>query len=218
MISASGTMHGGFGEAPPGAPPHWLAYVRVDDADAVAERVQQHGGQVHHGPDDIPEVGRFAIFADPQGAVIAAHALKVKESDAPPAEGVFAWDELLTTDVEQAKAFYGAVFGWTTADMDMGEMGTYTLFKRADDQDAGGLMQKPAEDPSPPHWMTYLATPDVDATGEDLRGGDGHPGRRPHRRDRRSDGSRRRALPGAGLTTCLFRTCPLRRLYADEPD
>jgi predicted enzyme related to lactoylglutathione lyase len=40
------------------------------------------------------------------------------------------------------------------------------MFKSSAGQDVAGLMEKPAEDPSPPHWLTYLATGDVDATVE----------------------------------------------------
>ena len=56
-----------------GAPPHWLAYVQVEDASATAARLMQIGGQMHHGPADIPGAGRFGIAADPQGAVFAYH-------------------------------------------------------------------------------------------------------------------------------------------------
>ena len=75
---------------------------------------------------------------------------------------MFVWDELLTTDVDDAKRFYGEVFGWTSQDMPMGPM-TYTMFKRAGDADAAGLMQRPRED-IPPNWTTYVGTQDADAT------------------------------------------------------
>jgi len=49
-------------------PPHWAIYLLVDDVDAVAARVGELGGQVTMPPSDIEGVGRFAGFADPQGA------------------------------------------------------------------------------------------------------------------------------------------------------
>lgn len=52
-------------------PSHWLVYFAVDDCDAGAARVQRLGGKIFKGPEDIPEVGRFAVCADPQGAVFA---------------------------------------------------------------------------------------------------------------------------------------------------
>ena len=49
-------------------PSHWMVYFSVEDCDASAEQVKELGGSLHHGPMDIPDVGRFAICADPQGA------------------------------------------------------------------------------------------------------------------------------------------------------
>lgn len=54
-------------------PPNWSAYVMVNSADAIAERAKSLGGNVIMGPADIPGTGRFAVLADPQGAVIAAY-------------------------------------------------------------------------------------------------------------------------------------------------
>lgn len=58
-------------DAPPGMPPHWGVYVTVDDVDATVRKAQQLGGRVLVPPQDIPEVGRFSVLQDPQGAVIS---------------------------------------------------------------------------------------------------------------------------------------------------
>ena len=52
-----------------GAKPGWTGYIGVDDVDATAARVTKAGGKIHVPPTDIPNVGRFAMMADPQGAV-----------------------------------------------------------------------------------------------------------------------------------------------------
>jgi predicted enzyme related to lactoylglutathione lyase len=52
-------------------PPHWMPYFQVDDCDGRAEKAKQLGGRVNVGPSDIPNVGRFAMLADPQGATFA---------------------------------------------------------------------------------------------------------------------------------------------------
>lgn len=49
-------------------PPHWMVDFAVADIDASAARAGELGGQVLMPPTDIPEVGRFAIIRDPQGA------------------------------------------------------------------------------------------------------------------------------------------------------
>lgn len=67
-----GSEHaGGITRGQPGAPPHWLLYVNTPSADGAAARVVELGGSVLAGPQPMGGVGRFAVFADPQGAVFA---------------------------------------------------------------------------------------------------------------------------------------------------
>jgi uncharacterized protein len=58
------------GMAPPEAPPYWLVYFTVADADAAVETAKAAGGQVFNGPIDI-KPGRLAVLADPHGAMFA---------------------------------------------------------------------------------------------------------------------------------------------------
>ena len=51
--------------------PGWGSYVTVDDVDARVARVESLGGKLCVAPQDIPNVGRFAVIADPQGAMLA---------------------------------------------------------------------------------------------------------------------------------------------------
>jgi len=83
----------------------------------------------------------------------------------PPAVGTFCWDELMTTDVGAAKTFYTELLGWSTEEMDMGEMGTYTMFKKGE-QPVAGMMAMPPDcgEGVPPCWMSYIAVDDVDAS------------------------------------------------------
>ena len=170
MIKNDGGMHGGFGASQGGAPPHWLGHVAVEDADETAEKVKAGGGTIYFGPSDIPDIGRFFVFADPQGAVLSAFA-SASPPEGPPAEGTFAWDELATSDVDGAKKFYGDVFGWTSKDMDMGGGMIYTIFERPGGGEAGaaGCMALTDEMKSnnvPPNWLVYIGTEDVDASAD----------------------------------------------------
>jgi hypothetical protein len=54
-----------------GAPPHWMAYVAVEDVDAKARQVEELGGKVCVPPTDIPNTGRFCVINDPTGATIS---------------------------------------------------------------------------------------------------------------------------------------------------
>ena len=49
-------------------PPHWAVYMSVDDVDARVDKVTANGGTVVVPAMDVPQVGRMALIADPQGA------------------------------------------------------------------------------------------------------------------------------------------------------
>jgi predicted enzyme related to lactoylglutathione lyase len=55
----------------PGAPSMWLAYVLVDDIDAATAKARSLGAQIVKEVTEIPNVGRFSIFIDPTGAMLA---------------------------------------------------------------------------------------------------------------------------------------------------
>jgi uncharacterized protein len=167
MIKVGEQTHGGFGPAQDGAPSHWLGHVLVEDADAAAGRAEAAGGKIVAPAMDIPEVGRMVVVADPQGAIVSLYA---PAGELTPAEGVFVWDELVTTDVAAAKRFYAEVVGWDSRDMDMGNDFTYTVFSSGGSDRAGGMPQPADPAGAPPAWLTYLGTDDVDAAVEKARG------------------------------------------------
>jgi predicted enzyme related to lactoylglutathione lyase len=71
VLDTGGTPRAGIMKAQDATQPSaWLPYVTVDSADAAVERVTRNGGQVLMPAADIPNVGRFAVFADPTGAAI----------------------------------------------------------------------------------------------------------------------------------------------------
>lgn len=66
------TSIGGTMAPPPDAPPMppmWGPYVTVTNTDETVQKCQSLGGKLIAGPMDIPEIGRFAVLQDPQGAV-----------------------------------------------------------------------------------------------------------------------------------------------------
>jgi len=54
----------------PEQPHRWLPYVSVVSADATADKAKKLGATIIVPPTDIPNVGRFSIFADPQGSAL----------------------------------------------------------------------------------------------------------------------------------------------------
>jgi len=154
----------------PEFPTVWMTYVNVDDADAVAAKVAGAGGQVLLPPMDVMDVGRMGIIADPIGAVIGLWQAKLHKGAGVVNEpNTYCWSELVTTDVDGAKAFYAAVFGWGANTEDAGGM-TYTEWK-VGDRSIGGMMEKPADMPAevPPHWGVYFAVADADASVDKIK-------------------------------------------------
>lgn len=59
------------GHRNPNAPPHWLAYFLVSDCDAATAKAKSLGARALVEPMTMENVGRWAVLADPQGAVFA---------------------------------------------------------------------------------------------------------------------------------------------------
>ena len=64
---------GGMMAMPPGSPgpSSWVPYFSVTNVDATAQKATSLGAKTFLPPTDIPDTGRFAVFADPQGATFA---------------------------------------------------------------------------------------------------------------------------------------------------
>jgi predicted enzyme related to lactoylglutathione lyase len=78
--------------------------------------------------------------------------------------GAFSWMELMTTDVEKARSFYEAVFGWETAPYDGESQMPYTLLKVGGDEVGGMMGMPPQAEGMHPAWSIYVTVDDVDAT------------------------------------------------------
>lgn len=143
-----------------GAPPSWLVYIGTPDVDGTAAAAQSLGGKVLKAPDDIPNVGRFAVLADPQGAAFAVFTPNPRPAGATPPRD-FSWHELATSDQQGALAFYTELFGWSRGPAhDMGPAGTYQLIEHGGAQ-IGGIY-KVMDASKPPHWLTYIEVASVD--------------------------------------------------------
>ncbi len=79
------------------------------------------------------------------------------------AHGEFYWNELMTHDVEKAKAFFTETVGWSFEGMAMPEGFTYWVAKLGD-KPVGGVMSMLPDMPpgTPSHWLSYLNVADID--------------------------------------------------------
>jgi predicted enzyme related to lactoylglutathione lyase len=151
-----------------GARPTWLGYLNVADVDDKVAAIEAAGGKALMGPTDIPNVGRIAMVADPQGApfyVMKPIPPEGRENEpstvfSPRDEGRCAWNELSTSDPVAARRFYGEQFGWTTDNfMPMGEHGEYRFI---DHQGLTlGAISGMMGAEQPPHWRFYFRVPSV---------------------------------------------------------
>lgn len=73
-IPVAGTMSTADPHLPEGIPPHWAAYLAVDDVDDCVDRVVSNGGSLVAGPMDVQTVGRMALITDNQGAHLWVYA------------------------------------------------------------------------------------------------------------------------------------------------
>jgi uncharacterized protein len=155
----------------PGHTPVWGTYVWVDDLDDVVAKARKAGGNVPVEPFEALDGGRMAVISDPTGGVIAAwqvgenHGAQILNEP-----GAWSMSALHTGDVEAAKAFYAATFGWTYE-----TFGPMTLALVSGY--VGGVPEQPVPrenvavisgmealpDDAPPHWSVNFWIADADA-------------------------------------------------------
>lgn len=170
------------GSAP--SEPAWLTYVKVEDVDKTAAVAAEAGANVFMEPMDVGDgSARIAVFADPQGAVLGIEQPKDhKGSDVVNEHGAVNFNDLVTTDLDGAAAFYGTVFGWDVFEMGPGgRFWTMTAYGDHLETLNPGMRAQMAEmgapgfenvvatlgeatDGTPAHWGITFATEDVEAT------------------------------------------------------
>lgn len=179
IFSAGENSVGGMMDLPDmvrqsGGGPAWVGYISVDDVDAGAAALAKEGGAIYRPPSDIPGVGRFAIVADPQGAVFALFKTNegMQRPDIPPhTPGHGGWHELHTKDNAAAFALYSKHFGWGKGEtLNMGPIGTYQLFTVGDGA-IGGMMNDAAA--PQPYWLFYFSVPSINAALKRVEAGKG---------------------------------------------
>jgi predicted enzyme related to lactoylglutathione lyase len=122
LVAAIGSWDNGL----PGVA--WTTYIAVDDADSAAERVRRAGGRVIVAPHDVLDAGRMAMCADPEGATFAVWQAEAHVgAEVVNAPGSWNWSNLVTADIDAAKRFYAAVFGWEFDPIEMGGETSYSV-------------------------------------------------------------------------------------------
>ena len=146
-----------------GVPPAWNNYITVQSADETAKRATELGATVHAPPFDVMDVGRMAVIQDPQGAWFLIWEPKTNiGASLVNGPGAMSWNELATPDMDGSAKFYGELFDWTTMPIEGTGM-PYMTIQNQDGHGNGGI--RPVMPPgTPPHWLVYFGTDDIDAT------------------------------------------------------
>jgi predicted enzyme related to lactoylglutathione lyase len=169
-----------------GARPTWLGYLYVPDVDQTIGKIETLGGKALMPAMDIPNVGRIAMVADPQG--IPFYVMKpIPPANDPNAQSdVFSttaeqrvgWNELMTSDPAAARKFYGDLFGWTSEEfMPMGENGEYRFWARQG-QTIGAVCGEMGSGNS--KWRFYIRVPSIAAAVDAVKAGGGQVFMGPH--------------------------------------
>jgi predicted enzyme related to lactoylglutathione lyase len=169
-----------------GARPIWLGYVNVANVDDAVASIEQAGGKSLMPAFDVPNVGRIAMVADPQGAPFyimkpippAGQEKKASDVFSPDQQQRVSWNELSTSDPAAARKFYVDQFGWGTDDfMDMGAMGEYRFIDQAGARIGALCGVMPGQEPK---WRYYIRVPSISAAKDiaEQKGGTIHMG--PH--------------------------------------
>jgi predicted enzyme related to lactoylglutathione lyase len=140
--------------SPDGAPQTaiWRTYFWVDSADEIVSRVWDGGGHVLTEPFEVePNAGRMAVFADPERAEFRVWQPRENRGAQLVNEpGSLNLNGLNTRDVDEARSFYGSVFGWGTLALDGGpEMWTLPGFGDFLERDNPALRRQMAQAGAP---------------------------------------------------------------------
>jgi predicted enzyme related to lactoylglutathione lyase len=173
IAQVAGRPVAGIGPKQPGQesmPVAWLTYLAVDDVDAAATAIAEHGGTVLFPPFDVGPMGRMLVALDPSGAAFglwqAGTSIGAGRVDEP---GTMVWNELMSRDAAAARDFYATVLGYTYTALP--GLDYTTIDGGTANRARGGIG---AIDPSaaatvPSTWMVYFQVADTDTTVAKLR-------------------------------------------------
>ena len=148
------------GTIPEGAPrvATWNTYIWVDSADETATKALKAGGGVAMEPFDVMQAGRMAVITDPEGAAFNVWQAKDhKGAKIVNEHGALNFNGLAVRDVEGAKAFYRAVFGWGTLEMPMGVLWTLPGYGDHLEERTPGLRQQMGQMGAPNGFIDVVA-------------------------------------------------------------
>jgi predicted enzyme related to lactoylglutathione lyase len=142
--------------------PAWLSFISVHDVDEAKRIALQQGAKMLFEPHNLPNRGREAVLADPQGAIFAVLA---SSSGDPPdvlaAPGEWIWSSLTTSDPDTDAAFYQKLFNYEVFDLPADGRSQH-LMLASDNYARASANTLPVSMPNiHPHWLNYVRVEDA---------------------------------------------------------
>jgi predicted enzyme related to lactoylglutathione lyase len=167
MFDLGGKLVAGLGPLPERRPSSWTTYIAVDDAAAIAAKIEAAGGTTVMAPLAVMDAGTMAVFMDAAGGAAFAvwQAGTNRGAQLVNAVGALTMNELDTRDADAAARFYGEVFGWTFEPIEQDGTVVYGSFKLGGRLIAGLLPMGEGFPPQiPAMWIPYFGVEDVEAS------------------------------------------------------
>lgn len=147
--------------------PAWLTFISAANVDVRTKTSVEHGAKVLFEPHDVPNLGREAVLADPQGAVFAV--LASSSGDPPdvlPEPGEWIWSSLIARDPDADAAFYQALFDYEVFELPT-EADAEHLILSSDGYARASVNSLPANGANPhPYWLNFVRVEDAVATAK----------------------------------------------------
>jgi uncharacterized protein len=142
--------------------PAWLNFIAVTDVDASSKAALAHGAKPLSQPHDLPDRGRVAVLADPQGAVFGVLAATGGDPPDVLAEpGEWIWHSLLATDPDTEAGFYQTLFDYEVFDLPPGPHSQHVILASEDFARASANTLPASSNPVHSHWLSYVRVRDA---------------------------------------------------------
>ena len=162
VAHVGGAATAGIGPDREGARSAWTLHFATDDADASAAAIRGLGGSLLRPVVDVDDLGRTVVATDPSGAVFGLwQAGTFIGGQVVGDPGGLTWEDLRSTDPAAAQAFYGGLFEYAFAPVEMAGPDYATFGPPGDPAPYGGIGGLMGG-PGPSRWLVYFTVSSAD--------------------------------------------------------